>query len=192
MIHYIGKQSLSNLGWKKYLLIGGASLALIAGAVKGVFSCSRADEPAPVNIESVEGRVDSVLAELRNNPDVLNQNYDKLATVVEQGLAEHPDYANRFVRSSLESLERSEDIEKDTYLAMFQRIRDKAEEKPELMDHFGENAKAYMEKKIVDDYTTIIEESFKESASNLREKSKPLLQALGMAKDYVLEKIREE
>ncbi len=195
MVQYIGKPNNHRL--KKYLLIGGATLAIATAVYTGVRSDNEntphLNQPVIESVESIDARIDSLLVELENNPDAMNQNYDRLAATVEQGLADHPDYANRFIISGLESLDMNKgEIEKNTYLAMFQKVRDKAEEKPELMDHFGKNAQRYMEKKFMDEYVGKIENAFKDTASAIKEKSQPVIETLSKAKNYLMDKTKGE
>lgn len=41
----------------------------------------------------------------------------------------------------------SNEITSDLYVSMFNHIKDKAEERPKIMDYFGENAQNYMKEK---------------------------------------------
>jgi hypothetical protein len=216
MVHYIGeKPGRLNLNWKQYSLIGAACLAFMGIGLRCAFS-GRNEEDAIVHatetaiasdtgykqnnekagpktepVETIEQKLDSVLTGLQEDPESMSQNYSKLAEAVKKGLEEHPDYANQFIRAGLEALKQKK-IDKDTYMAIFEQIRKKAEEEPELMDHFGENARTYMEKKIVDQYLGTVEDAFRDAASGIKENSKPVIEALGMAKDYLIKKLQEE
>ena len=190
MVNYIGKRP--GMGWKGYLLAGGAALALAFGVSR--LTCNNNEQISFPNIpllraKTIDEKLDSVLAELKEDPEAMNRNYSKLAEAVEQGFKEHPEYANKLIKSGLES---TTEISQEAYMSMFERIKIIAEEKPQLMDHFGPNAHTYIEKKIVDKYVGTVEEAFRNTTSSLKENSKPVLEALGQMKDYVMKKLEGE
>lgn len=128
---------------KRYLMIGLTSLMIA--------SCSPSNNPN--NSENLDKKLDSVLTELSNDPEAMNRNYDKLAILVEKDLINHPEYGDGFIISSLDSIKKNNlPIGKKTYVVIFNEIKNKAEENPEVMDFFGENAQRYMEKKVLDKY----------------------------------------
>jgi hypothetical protein len=202
-VNYLRSDNPSS-NWKRNLIMGAGSLALVVTILKfSYFNRKNIYEHSTTKISSVgilnvlpEKSLDKivkyVLDELKNNPDAMDRNYDILAKTVENGLERHPDYANQFIREGLKALEKSNaPIEQTTYIEMFNRIRDRAEERPELMDHFGEQAHTYMEKQFLEKYICKIEDGFKDMASVLKEKSLPLLDALKVVKDYIMKKIEE-
>jgi hypothetical protein len=71
--------------------------------------------------------------------------YQTLLTKVESELEEHPEYANSLIQKSIESLEKTNTkYDPSTSAAMFQVIKNKIEEKPELTDYLGPKAKYHL------------------------------------------------
>jgi len=195
MVHYIGNQKPRSSELRRALLVGTFGVAAVGSFFLGMYVERNKERIAEVpivrQIESLDTRVDPMIIYLRNNHDALDKNYSKLADIIEENLIDHPEYGNRFVQSGLESLNQNQImIEKETYMVMFDEIKAKAEENPELMDHFGKRAQAYMEKKVLDKYLKVVEDSYKETIRTLKNTSKPVLDALKKAKDYVMNRLR--
>ncbi|MBS3106967.1 hypothetical protein J4419_04885 [Candidatus Woesearchaeota archaeon] len=89
---------------------------------------------------SPEHAVQPALTYLKENPHAAHSAYPDLVALTKQGFPTHPEQANDLLRSGLSSLE----LEPRTYLLMFERMRQKAEEKPELLLHFGPRALGYL------------------------------------------------
>ncbi|HLC65293.1 MAG TPA: hypothetical protein VJI46_04175 [Candidatus Nanoarchaeia archaeon] len=185
-VPYIGKQKRDyRLG--KGLLIGGTALAII-GAIayhdlKKGYDSENAGSSSVIIREaheyrekSLDERLRDALNELNSNPEGMERNYGLLAETVEGRLEGHPEYANRLIVSSLSVLK--DNISPEAYVAMFEEIKKKVEENPELMDHFGENANSYMEKKITDKLYGKMGNALRDSATRLKEKGRNLLDAL--------------
>ena len=181
-VRYIGKQK-RDIRLGKGLLIGGTALAIIGAVVyhdlrKGYGSANSENSSAIIReaheyrVKSLDERLRDTLAELNSNPEDMERNYGVIADAVGQRLAEHPDTANRLVVSSLNVL--NGNISQDAYMAMFEEIKKKAEENPELMDYFGENANAYMEKRFTEKYVGKLGEAVR----GIKERSKSLWEAL--------------
>ena len=129
---------------------------------------------------------------LRNRPIGKSPITSTSIELVIDDLSENKQYANQLIQETLEMLDENNAISSDTYTDMFGMIREKAEENPELMEHFGDNAQNYMKKQILDDYIGTIEDSYRSFGEILREKSQPIIDALGRAKDYVMDRLRGE
>ena len=92
------------------------------------------------------------------------QDYNSIAQQAVEGLESHPDIANSMIQASLSALDRSgQRIVPETYIAMFCKIREKAEENPEITDHLGSNARAYIEKRTMEKYVSMLKRGVKES-----------------------------
>jgi hypothetical protein len=179
------------------------SIAAIALAGAGLFYYNRTgniqndistiiDSARPSVPGTIDSRFNAALSELCADKAALDRNYVLLMETVEKELQNKPVYSNRLIRNSLDSITRADaQVEKETYLAMFQRIRDKAEQSPEITDYLGDNAKAYMEKKFAAKYLGTVEDAFNDTYSTIKEKGKPIVDTLDMAKEYVLKKLKE-
>ncbi|MBI4440384.1 hypothetical protein HY638_05415 [Candidatus Woesearchaeota archaeon] len=110
---------------------------------------------------------------------VAQETYDAISKSVEQRLGESPETANKLIAESLAALKHGENkVDKDAYMAMFGVIMERAEENPELMDFFGENAVNYMEKKFQEKYLGKLGIKLREGAEKLKERGKEALDAL--------------
>jgi len=90
-------------------------------------------------------------------------------------LEKHPDITNKLTRDSLEALDSSYGkVEPETYMVMFDKLRDKAEENPEIMDHFGPKAQRYVQNKIYKEYKEKLEDSLEKGKKKLEEYIKDL------------------
>ncbi len=65
-------------------------------------------------------------------------------TAAMEKILDEPVYANKYVNDALGTLYGSDAISSETYTKMFRIIRDEAEERPELMMHFGPEARDYL------------------------------------------------
>jgi len=128
---------------------------------------------------------------LSKDKSAVNKNYDALVGIVKGNLKENPDYANDLLVSSLNSLDDKE-ISSISYLELFVKVRNKAESKPELIDHLGPNAKAYLEEKFIDKYTGIIEDSFDNMISSATEKSPVLIDFMSRTRNSIVKRITGE
>ncbi len=106
-------------------------------------------------------------------------------------LAEHPTYANRIAYLGITSLE-YDDINMKTRKIMFEYVKEKVEEQPELIDHFGSKAKAYMKKQVIDDAMGSIDDAFEEAGKVAKEKGELVWEKMQEAKDYIVKKVKGE
>lgn len=97
--------------------------------------------------------------------------YDRgIENKLNEFLDKRPDIANKLIRDSLSSFDRSKaKIEPETYIAMFDEIKEKAEENPEIMNHFGPKALKYAETRIIRGYGEKIETALKDGREKLYE-----------------------
>ena len=63
--------------------------------------------------------------------------------------------ANYLTINTIKFLEDQDSIYAETYSTMFKSIRDKAEQEPDIMLHFGPDARNYLRKHLERDYRTI-------------------------------------
>jgi hypothetical protein len=80
-------------------------------------------------------------------------------------------------------------VERITNREMFEIIRDKAEEHPELMDFFGPNAHNHMERRFLDKYHGVVDKTFNDISESLKESGYSVIEALRIAKDYIVENV---
>ncbi|MDO8480406.1 MAG: hypothetical protein Q7S65_01170 [Nanoarchaeota archaeon] len=109
--------------------------SLVAGGVVGAALGYALFSPSP------ESSVGPALTYLKSNPSASAQYSSDILALAQQGFSTHPEQANSLLRSGLSSVP----LEPSTYLLLFQKTREKAEEKPELMQHFGPRALQYLE-----------------------------------------------
>ncbi len=173
MVHYIteGKNRPRYLGTR--ILIGGLALLTLGSAYFGFQQYQARHQNVVEQItaqDGIERRLDGVLEELRRDSYEMERQYTRFVNIAIEGLESHPDVANKAVRESISALERSgERLEPDTYLAMFEQIREKAEQNPEIMDHFGPKALEYQENRYLRKYSQKLEEAFRKGREKLEE-----------------------
>lgn len=181
-VKYLGEGPKDN--WKDSIKTGIIGLGIAALSITGAyyaFSKDEVDEKERVrrSIEAIEeidkigigkedqreksldDQVNDVIFKVSVDDKVLDDNYLKFLKLINKRLDQHPDYANQMIVYSLNSLEKSgSSITKEAYMEMFKHIRIKAEQKPEMMDHFGDNAQRYMKNKLSRDLYNKVKESF--------------------------------
>jgi hypothetical protein len=124
-----------------------------------------------VDKNSIDYRLNKIIDELKKDPKVLERNYNALAEIVDSSLALHPDYAIHFITNGVSVL--GDNIPKDVYFVMFDKIKDKAEQNPQILDYFGKNAQTYMDKKHgFGKYIDNVESFFSDIFSNNKNESK--------------------
>jgi hypothetical protein len=172
-VEYIGKNGNPRTHKMRNAIIAGGLVLAAAGAV--ISYAGRRKMEVPIGTIKVdEEKID----------------YPKLADIVISGLESHPEYADRFIFSGIEALAKTgSHPDANTYILMFNVIKDKTEEKPEILDYLGENAQAYMEKKVTGKYLFIIQDTFDSVAVAIKEKGAPVLDALMNAKDSVIKSL---
>jgi len=108
-------------------------IVAIGGAVAAFYGCSG-------------NHVEDALLELAQNPSLLEQHAAAVHGLALHHLELHPDLANNYLGKSLELLS-AETITSKNYAGMFERVRDKAEQKPEILEYLGPKAREYVFKK---------------------------------------------
>lgn len=99
--------------------------------------------------------------------------YDDLVKFVEQGLSQHPEHTNRLICRSIDAMvETNTKYEPETYARMFEVIREKAEEKPEIMDYFNSKAKYRIIETRADQYKQGLIETAKDAVNSIKPEQK--------------------
>lgn len=120
-------------GIKKYIAIGTAGL-LIGGLS---FEYIR-------HISYWKPRVHTALS--INSPASLEYRINNL----EQDLTEFPQYTDKLVYTGIRAMQEKElSFSPESYMEMFDIIKNKIEDNPELLDHLGSNALAYQETRVL-------------------------------------------
>lgn len=128
----------------KYLLIG-ATAAIIAGAT---YEYNR-------NIDYWKPRAETILS--INSPKSLEYRINNL----KEDLKEFPQYTDILVLTGIKTMnEEDMDFSKDTYLEMFNVMKNKFEEKPKLLDHLGPKAMEYQEDRLTRRYKKNIKDTY--------------------------------
>lgn len=168
MVNYINQPKKSH--WKRNLAVTALVLAIAGGTTIGVLNRKKPIEERIAEPTKVELSIDNIVDEMQSSSE----------------------FTNEIVRLGIDYLNENSAIETQTYTQIFEIIKNKAEEKPELMDYFGENAQRYMEKKITDKYIGTIEDSFRDASEFIEDKGRPVIDALRSAKDYIMDKLEGE
>jgi hypothetical protein len=104
---------------------------------------------------------------------------------------DHPDSANIFLAEGLESVSDIK-ISKQNYMRMFSYIKEKAEEKPEIVDYLGPNAQKYMQEKAFEGALDKIDNAFYSATDNLKKYGEPLKDAFNEIREFVLKNLEDE
>lgn len=122
--------------YHKLVVIGGMVLASYNG-IKSITNTSIA--------EARDRTPEAVQQEKSLEKKIKDPVYQNFITQVESGLEKHPEYANSLIQKSITLLEKTNtQYDPSTSAAMFQVIKNKIEEKPELTDYLGPKAKYHL------------------------------------------------
>ena len=160
---------------KRYLLITTAFAALTAGSL--YMLDKHKDQTIPA-----DHSIDATIAYYQAHQKALDTDYGSLVSLVKSHLHNHPDQANRLVRSGLESLS-SEEIEPQTYQLMFEQVYSKIEEDPLLSDHLGPRAAAHLRQKYAEKPTADDLQAGYNLLKTLRQRSYDLVQRVLQSND---------
>lgn len=145
---------------RQKLVVGAIAIAAVAGLYYGVIRSKR-PRPAtapPAKVQQLDQKVESEARHLKETYVPRSPDYKDTVQATILGLGEHPREANELVRESITSLQKSgARIDPETYVAMFNSIKEKAEENPAITDHFGPNAREYQRRRVLDAYAKEIE-----------------------------------
>lgn len=129
---------------KKYLAIGAAILVISAASVEYIR-----------NMNHWKPRAQAVFS--INSPASLEYRLNHLKDDVK----EYPEYADRMISDGIKAIKENESqFSNVTYMLMFDAVKDKIEQKPELLDHLGPNALKYQETKMIRTYKEKLQDSY--------------------------------
>ena len=130
---------------KKAALIGLSTVVLYFGAQ----SCFFGDNKEEGELEKRMAKVEQTV-EARQYPLLVNN--------VIKGLSQHPEYADELLEASMDVAGRDDSYSDKTRVRMWRFAVDKMEEKPELTEHLGPNARQYMKRKSINGAATKVVE----------------------------------
>ena len=151
MVSFIQEEKKSKI--KKYFLLG-ISAAAIAGATYQY----------NINNDFWKPRVHTILS--INSPESLEYRLEN----IREDLKEYPQYTDKLVRAGIKAIVEEEKLcfSPETYLEMFNVMKIKFEEKPELLNHLGTKALEYQDSRKERRY----KQSIKDAYNSIKEKAK--------------------
>jgi hypothetical protein len=161
MVNYIrtgmvgNKNTSRKNGWRKYAA-GILAAASISAAAYGY--CR--------NTEYWKPRIHTALS--INSPESIEYRLDS----IRKDLGKYPELTDRLVLNSIRAMqENSLPFSSETYIVMFNVMKDKIEQKPELLDYLGDNAIEYQKSRMIRGY----KQTLKDTYHDLKQKAMEML-----------------
>ncbi len=133
------------------------------------------------------GTIGYMAGRARSGPDMDPETLlGKDVTAVVRELEDDSRYANELTQGLVRMLDESDSIHPETYTTMFRPIRDRAEGRPELMMHFGPNAKEYLVRNYLEDR---IEGFERDMTDRLRDYGRDVTDSMRDVIDYIRDRI---
>jgi hypothetical protein len=129
---------------------------------------------------------------VKSSDNSIKQNSSEINYSIDDFILKNTESANTMIQKGITYIQNessNNNFSQDAYLKMFEVIYNKAEQEPKLMEHFGENAQKYMEKKTLDKYVGVIENSINDSLDSFKEKGTSVVKFFSNLKDTLYKKI---
>lgn len=87
------------------------------------------------------------------------QSLEYRISTIKQDIKQYPGYADELIQAGINA-KSGTDFSPETYMQMFGIMKQKIEQRPELLDHLGPRARQYQKSKIVRDYKEKLRDTY--------------------------------